>query len=217
MYAFVRGPLLWIALIVFVFGVIFQIWRFVKVSRSLPRTQLPGLKPATRRSLGEWIQQLRLTILYSQPVMIVVTTIFHILLLLLPLFVLGHNVLLDIAWGYSLPSLPENVGDVLTMVVLAGALFFLCRRLFLARVRAITTLYDYVILAIAAGPFLTGFLAYHQIGDYDTMILLHMLFGEIMLMAIPFTKLVHMVYFFINRFILVHENTFGRGGSRVWS
>jgi nitrate reductase gamma subunit len=48
------------------------------------------------------------------------------------------------------------------------------------------------------------------------VILLHMLAGEIMLMAIPFTKLVHMPFFFINRFLLVHENTFGAGGSRIW-
>ena len=52
--------------------------------------------------------------------------------------------------------------------------------------------------------------------DYDTVIVLHILAGEIMLMAVPFTKLVHMPYFFINRFVLVHENTLGAGGNRTW-
>jgi nitrate reductase gamma subunit len=104
----------------------------------------------------------------------------------------------------------------LTILVIAGGVFFLLRRIFLARVRAISTVYDYVVLLIATTPFITGFLAYHHFFDYDTVILLHILAGEIMLMAVPFTKLVHMPYFFINRFVLVHENTLGAGGSRTW-
>jgi nitrate reductase gamma subunit len=135
---------------------------------------------------------------------------------LTPFFVLGHNVLLDVAWHASLPSLPEVVGDGFTIVVIAGGLFFLLRRVFLDRVRAISTPYDYLVLFIATAPFVTGFLAYHHLFDYDTVIVLHMLAGEIMLMAVPFTKLVHMPYFFINRFVLVHENTLGAGGSRIW-
>jgi nitrate reductase gamma subunit len=148
--------------------------------------------------------------------MIAVTTLFHLALVLTPFFVLGHNVLLDLTWHISLPSLPEAVADGFTVVVLAGGLFFLLRRIFLARVRAISTAYDYLVLLIATAPFITGFLAYHHLFDYDTVILLHMLFGEIMLMAVPFTKLVHMPFYFINRFLLVHENTMGSGGSRVW-
>jgi nitrate reductase gamma subunit len=101
-------------------------------------------------------------------------------------------------------------------VVIAGGIFFLLRRLFLNRVRAISTPYDYLVLLIATAPFVTGFLAFHHLFDYDTVIVLHILAGEIMLMAVPFTKLVHMPYFFINRFVLVHENTLGAGGSRIW-
>ena len=52
-------------------------------------------------------QRLKLSILGTSPVTVVVTTIFHTCLVLLPFFVLGHNVLLDMAWGASLPSLPE--------------------------------------------------------------------------------------------------------------
>ena len=119
-------------------------------------------------------------------------------------------------WQTSLPSLPEAVTDGLTVIVIAGGAFFLLRRLFYTRVRAISTTYDYLVLLIATAPFITGFMAYHHLFDYDTIILLHILAGEIMLMAVPFTKLVHMPYFFINRFVLVHENSFGAGGSRVW-
>jgi nitrate reductase gamma subunit len=82
-------------------------------------------------------------------------------------------------------------------------------------VRAITSFYDYLVLALATVPFLSGFLAFHQIFDYRTVMIVHMLSGELMLMAIPFTKLTHMIFFFLNRFLVVNEHTIGRG-SRAW-
>ncbi len=62
----------------------------------------------------------------------------------------------DQSWGCSLWSLHESLTDGLTIVVLICVAFFMMRRIFLARVRAITSFYDYVVLLIAAGPFLTG-------------------------------------------------------------
>ena len=224
MYDFIRGPLVWVAFLVFIFGTIYQVYRFYRLSRPKEPFHLripfgkPPKEPDETPSEPDltWWQQMRLSVVGVNPIMTSVTTIFHLFLVLTPFFVLGHNVLLDVAWHASLPSLPEAVGDGFTIVVIAGGLFFLLRRVFLDRVRAISTPYDYLVLFIATAPFVTGFLAYHHLFDYDTVIVLHMLAGEIMLMAVPFTKLVHMPYFFINRFVLVHENTLGAGGSRIW-
>ena len=100
----------------------------------------------------------------------------------------------DQSWGCSLWSLHESLTDGLTIVVLICVAFFMMRRIFLARVRAITSFYDYVVLLIAAGPFLTGVLAYHQWFDYPVVMILHILAGELMLITIPFTKLGHMLF-----------------------
>jgi nitrate reductase gamma subunit len=108
------------------------------------------------------------------------------------------------------------VTDFLCMVVIACCLFFLVRRLFTPAVRAITTASDYLMLAMAGIPFLSGFLAYHHLGDYDTMILIHMAAGEVLIMVLPFTRFVHMIYFFLNRVVLIQQNSLGKGGSRVW-
>lgn len=223
MYDLVRGPLVWVAFIVFIIGTVYQVVRFYSLSRKNPQFRLKkptGGPPKTEELPAAPVltfgQRLRLSIAGANPVMITVTSVFHVLLVLTPLFVLGHNVLWDLAWGVSPPSLSEAFTDVLTLIVIGGGVYFLGRRLFMARVRAITSAYDYVILAIATAPFITGFMAYRHLFDYETVILLHMLAGEIMLMAIPFTKLVHMPFFFLNRFLLVHENTFGAGGSRIW-
>jgi nitrate reductase gamma subunit len=155
------------------------------------------------------------TILAVSPVTIIVSTVFHVLLIFVPLFLLGHNELIELALGISLPSVSEHASDLLSFLVLLCCAFFLYRRIFLARVRAITSFYDYLVLALATVPFLSGFLAYHQIYDYRMMMIIHMLSGELMIMAIPFTKLTHMIFFFLNRFLVVNEHTLGKG-SRSW-
>ena len=72
-----------------------------------------------------------------------------------------------------------------------------------------------MILLIAAAPFLTGYIAYHQWFNYDTVITLHILAGEVMLISIPFTKLGHMLFFFLYRFLIGNEYSFARG-EKTW-
>jgi hypothetical protein len=229
MYDLVRGPLVWVSLLVFVFGTAFQVIRFYGLSKRLgkPGISLPAVKKkeksteeseetSSKDTFQIWLKGLKLTILGINPVTITVSTVFHICLLITPLFVLGHNDLIELSWNISLFSFSETVTDILTVIFLLCAAFFLLRRIFLPRLRAISSFYDYVVLVLAIMPFLTGFLAYHHLYDYRTVMILHMLFGELMLMAIPFTKLVHMIFFFLNRFFIVNEHTLGKG-SRVYA
>jgi nitrate reductase gamma subunit len=89
------------------------------------------------------------------------------------------------------------------------------RRIVAPEVKIVTTAYDYVLLAIALAPFITGYLAYHQWFHYKTMLILHVLSGEVMLVAIPFTKLSHMFLFFFTRAHIGSE--FGqRRGAVTW-
>jgi len=159
---------------------------------------------------------LKLSIAGVNPFMTIVSTIFHVLLIVMPIFVLGHNILLDNSFGISFFSLSESVSDFLTIIVILCVGIFLYRRLFLDRVKAITTWSDYLFLFLAAAPFVTGFFAYHQVFEnYRLIISLHILSGELMLMAVPFTKFVHMIYSVIIRLTVVSEYSLGRG-NRTW-
>ena len=223
MYELVRGPLVWVSFIVFVLGTAFQVLRYYTLTRKAAASaHVPALPPGKNGKkrfspdrIAAMFKAMRDTVFAVHPITITVSTLFHVCLILTPLFVLGHNELFRLAYGAALPSLPEAAADGLTMLVLACCAFFLLRRLFLARVRSITTFYDYLVLALATVPFLSGFLAYHQLLDYRTVMLVHMLSGELMLMAVPFTKLTHMIFFFLNRFLTINEHTLTKG-SRVW-
>jgi nitrate reductase gamma subunit len=221
-YDFIRGPLVWVAFIVFFGGTIFQIFRFLSLTKEQPVSKLtpgPGRiipKRADNEDKRDWGMWLKLSIAGVNPFMTIVSSVFHVLLIVMPIFVLGHNILFDNAFGFSLPSLSEGVGDFLTIIVILCAGIFLYRRLFVGRVKAITTWSDYLFLFLAAAPFVTGFLAYHQIiENYRLVIALHILSGELMLMAVPFTKFVHMIYLIVFRFTIVSEYSLGKG-NRTW-
>ena len=223
MYDFIRGPLALISFSVFIFGSLFQVIRFYRMSQKIPLRDLAAIighhrpKADRRFSLHKICNQIlrfQATILGINPAMAVVTTIFHVCIFIIPLFLAGHNILLDESWGISFWELPEKITDRLTIILLACVLFFLIRRISLARVRVLTTFEDYFILFFVAAPYITGYLAYHQIFDYRTLIMLHMLAGEFFLIMIPFSKPVHMFCFFLNRAIVGSEYSFVRGGRR---
>lgn len=217
----IGGPLVSIAFVIFLAGLIYQTSQFFKLTRK-KEWVLPPLSGIDKHVSNAVVQSrlscpvfLKGTFWKTDPLMLMVTSVFHLCLILAPLFLLGHNVLLDQSWGCSLWSLHESLTDGLAVVVLICVAFFMMRRMFLPRIRAITSFYDYVVLLIAAGPFLTGFLAYHQWFDYPVVMTLHILAGELMLITIPFTKLGHMLFFFLYRFLIGSEYSFTRG-SRTW-
>jgi len=221
MVEFIEGPLVLISFVIFLLGVLFQIYRFFSLTREKERVILNlNLKnQSSPQELGSQVRTLikllKRTIFGTHPVVIVATCLFHILIFIVPLFLLAHNILFEAAWGIQLWSFCESTSDVLTLLVLLGGLFFLCRRVFLRQVRSITTSYDYLVLLIVLAPFITGFFATHQWFDYRTMIFLHVLSGEIMLIIIPFTRLGHMIFFFLYRFTIGSEYSFVRG-TRTW-
>jgi len=147
--------------------------------------------------------------------MTVVSFAFHICLIVTPLFLLSHSLLWYQSWKISWWSLPEFVADIMTVIVIISCIFFLCRRFVLAEVQFVTFVSDYILLAIAFAPFITGFLAYHQWLPYKPMLIAHILSGQIMLIAIPFTRLSHMIFFFFTRAYMGSE--FGAvRNSRDW-
>ena len=221
MLNFVQGHLISIAFIVFILGLVYQGIQFFKLTKKkewgVPPSsiEIKREQKTTKQRILEGLRSLNGNLWKTDPALTIVTAAFHICLIAAPLFLLGHNILLDQSWGCGLFSLPESLSDLLTLMVLIGGVYFLGRRLFLARVRVISSAYDYIVLLIALAPFLTGFLAYHQWLDYETVILLHILSGELMLITIPFTKLGHMLFFFLYRFFIGSEYSFARG-SRTW-
>jgi nitrate reductase gamma subunit len=200
LYSFVRGPLVWVAFLVFIGMSVYKIRRLYLMAKN-EKVVLPSINgEAAARSILHWIIPFGSRNWRMRWPVTITTFVFHIGLVFTPLFLLSHNILWHESWGISWWSLPEKVADILTLLVIVTSIVFFMRRIFAPEVRFVTSGDDFLILAISFFPFLTGFLAYHEwLIPYKAMLILHMLFGEAMLIAIPFTRLGHMFYFFMTR------------------
>ena len=236
LYDVVRGPLFILAWILFAAGFAWRILLFRRLTRTvrgpkatLPAAPQPGAAAPESADFAfltrdmSWAARLvfharrwlKRTVFASSPVMGVVSLVFHLALFLVPLLLPAHNILFFQTFGIGLPTLPEALMDRLTLGLLAIGAFFLSRRIVFPRVRALTTVRDYLILLFVAAPFVTAYMAYHQWLDYRTVLVIHMIVGEIVIAAIPFTKLGHMPFLLFSRFFMSAEYSW-KPGNRRW-
>jgi len=219
MYEFVTGPLAWLAFSIFFVGLIARTvwyvrgldWRLDRVTYGVNTRY--GVKGAAR-SIFFWILPFGSRSWRDKPLFTLVSFCFHLGLVIVPLCLLAHNMILKEKWGITFWTLSETTADILTIVVMVAALFLILRRIALPEVRILTTFYDYFLMAIAVMPFITGYIAYHQVSDYPFWLIAHIISGEVMLIAIPLTKLSHMVLFFLSRAQLGMDYGIKRGGMK---
>jgi len=217
MYDFLTGPMFWLSLGICLIGMLVRFvlyfrglnWQMDRVAYKAYPAQ--GLKGALR-SIIKWLIPFGTHGWRKQPFMTVIFFGFHIGAVLVPLFLLAHNLFLEEKIGFSLVTLNPLLADVLTWAVVVSAFFLALRRIALPEVRILTTSYDYFILLISVAPFITGLMARYEVGNYSFWLMLHILCGEALLIAIPFTKLSHIVLFFASRAQLGMDYAIKRGG-----
>lgn len=195
MYDFVSGPLVWIACVVFIGGLVYQ---FVTMLTEAKRDKVVYPYMSVKygfRSLLHWVVPFASRNMRVRYETTLVTFAFHLCLVLVPILLTAHVAMFSMSWSAKWGTLSDRTADWLTVLVILAALFFLVRRWMLPEVRFVTSPSDYVLLAIAAAPFVTGFVAHQQWFDYETMVVIHIISGAVMLMAIPFTRLSHMLFF----------------------
>jgi len=194
-YAFVSGPLAWIAWTVFVVGSIYRIWHLIKLAKEKEQVLFSyiSLKYAIR-SIINWSIPWNTTNMRLHPIFVGVAFLFHIGFFLILAFLSAHVILLEEGVGIGWPTLPDLVADVLAFAVLGACIFFGVRRVVRPEVAFVTDWTDFALLGLVAAPFLTGILAYHQWGDPLLVTLLHILSAELLIASIPFTRLSHMLF-----------------------
>ncbi len=200
LYTFARGPMVWIAFIAFFVGMLYRIYSILQMAKR-EKIIFPYLSVKyTLRSLLHWLVPYASISMRRHPWFTAITFAFHISLLAVAIFLKAHVELWQESWKISWWSLPVGLGDFLTIIVLVCLILLVLRRLSQRDVKFLTSRSDYIVLTIVALPFLTGFLAHHELLlEYKIMLTIHMIAGELMLIAVPFTKLSHMFVFFLTR------------------
>lgn len=216
MYELVTGPFVWLSFAIFLIGMTVKVVSIIRLTLKKDKVVFNHLSLRwALRSILHWIIPFGSRAMREKPIFTFATSVFHILLLATPIFLVTHVMMLKEAIGIGWWTLPENVTNIMTILFIAAALFLLIRRVFAPEVRILTTASDYILIVAALAPFITGFIAYQQWLHYDTMLILHVLCGELLLVAIPFTRLSHMVLLFLTRAHIGSE--FGeRRGAVTW-
>lgn len=192
------GPLFRIALGILILGLAYRfgvvLVQVVAAWRRAGDRQLPTAAIATA-TLG-WLLPKRL--LRARPFYSVASFSFHVGIILVPLFLVGHVVLLGNYLPRAWPRLDPLVADILTLICIVALGGLLLGRTITRTARALSKTQDVAIVAVLFLLVLSGFFASHPVLSplgARTMLLIHMLMGNLALILTPMTKIVHCVLY----------------------
>lgn len=212
---FARGPALHWSLVILVVGLLWRLLGTLLVARgrdlSVPKghsTWIDALRTVANRSImpAEFRHHARMQIVLGY--------LFHIGLFIVIFLFVPHIEFIRGAIGLSWPGLPNDVVMISAVVAVVALATLLAKRLTSPVLRTISTADDYITWALTVLPFLTGLAAYAHLGArYETLLAIHLLSVELLMIWFPFGKLMHAILFFPSRAEI--GATYGRRGVRI--
>ena len=157
LYSFAEGPLLWFAFSVFTAGIGLRIAIFLGVMiKSVRSNRFSWWCLAA--SIGRLFLPFHKAV-FCKPFYATLRYLFHISLIVVPVWYSGHIALWEESrFEWSWTAIPDVWADRMTLGVLGIAAYFLIRRLFVPQIRSNSSISDYILILMAALPFLTGYL-----------------------------------------------------------
>jgi nitrate reductase gamma subunit len=195
-----RGPGFQYATIIFVAGVVIRIFEILLLGRKTSLAEAKGseissgLRTVFTRSIPDAGTFKRST------VTVVSGYIFHIGLFITILLYTPHILLIKDIIGFGWPALPTPVVDAVAVITIIALLVVLVHRFNNRVLKYLTNFEDLLVWFVTIAPLVTGYLAFHRIGmTAPTLLALHILSVELLMVVFPFTKLMHAFTLFMAR------------------
>lgn len=192
-----RGPLFRLTFAVLILGLarllLLDLVGMIEAYRKAGDTQIPWT--ATIKKTLAWLLPVG-RIWHRRPVYSIISMLFHVGLLLTPLFLFAHVQLVAQNLGIGWWTLPPALADWLTIATIGLGLSLLLGRLASRPARAISRMQDYLWPVLLIVPFVSGLLCANVTlspGPYQATMLTHLLSAELIFVLIPFTKIAHCV------------------------
>ena len=200
-----RGPLFRFSLAVMLLGllrvIVIDLTAAVSAYRRAGDKTLPW-RLIIRRTV-RWLFPVN-RLLINRPVYSVFSVLFHVGILIVPIFLFAHVTLWKEALGFGWPTLPKVWADWMTLGTVVFALALLVGRIASRESRFLSRKQDYLWPIILLIPFVTGYIC-ANLGPgpalYRLSMLVHMLAGEAIFLLLPFTKVAHCVLMPFSQFI----------------
>lgn len=215
---FAMGPLFAFTFLFMAVGLIRQIVvQFYQITVKKGRRLADVHWGGVLREMASWLIPIR-HISPGSRVFSTASFLMHIGLIAVPLLLIDHVVLWEALLGLDLPAIGQGLADFLSLFTIGCVLVLLACRTFVARQRVMSRPMDYTILVLILLPFTSGYLASHPAANpfpWQAMMLTHVLTAEALFVAVPFSKLSHIVLFFFDRVSAVHWQLRPGAGDRV--
>ncbi|MBT8339754.1 MAG: nitrate reductase, partial [Desulfatitalea sp.] len=102
LYSILSGPMMWLASAVFVIGTFYRLWCLYRGARRKEAFIFSHLSITYGLgSIVRWLTPFATTSMRQHPALTVVSFVFHVCLLAVPLFLSAHIVLWEDAWGLT--------------------------------------------------------------------------------------------------------------------
>ncbi len=148
------------------------------------------------RDTGRWFFPYKK--IRPQVVFTMTSILFHIAVIVTPIFLAAHVMLWERGTGIAWATIPQKIADYLTLLAIATAAILFYKRISARATRALSRTQDYLIPLLIMIPFASGYLAMHPSINpfaYDATMFVHVMSGNIVLVLLPFSKLSHAVLF----------------------
>ncbi len=196
----VRGPGFQIATVIFALGIVLRLVETVMLGRKANLAEAKG---------SEMSSGLRTIVTRTVPdaatfkrSAFTITTgyIFHIGLFIVIFLYAPHILLFKDVLGFGWPALSSTVIDAVTVVTIIALVAVLVHRLRHPVKRFLSNFDDYLGWFVTILPLVTGYIAFHRVGmPAPTLIAIHILSVELLMIVFPFTKLMHAFTLFLAR------------------
>ena len=200
---FARGPALQIAITIVVFGIAFRVFSLFLMWRT--RDSSAGSnreKPVVVAAIREMIRGLWPQAAYKERTMFALINgyLFHFGLAIIVFFLMPHILFLKDLFGFSWPALPNNVIYAVAVITAGSMIAALVMRFANPAQKIISTFDDWFSWLVTFLPVITGLVATSHLGArYETLLGLHILSISLLLIWIPFGKLMHFFLVFVTR------------------
>ena len=196
----VRGQGFQIAIIIFIVGVIIRFAEILMLGRKANLAEAKGsemsggLYTIASRSIPDKSTFKRSTFT------VVAGYIFHLGLFVTIFLFAPHILMFKDVIGFGWPSVPTPIVDAMAVVTIITLLAILTHRMRNTVLKFLTTKEDYLVWMLTILPLITGYMAFHRLGlTAPTLLAIHILSVELLLVAFPFTKLMHGFTFALSR------------------
>lgn len=191
---FARGPLFRLSLTICVLGLGYRVAVIVaQIAAAWHRAgdrRLP--LGAVASATASWLLPVRLW--RSRPLYSTASVLFHLGVVVVPLFLVGHVALLGGVLPGWWPVLPQGTADAITIVAMAGIVALIAGRAGSSASRILTRGSDVFVLVVLLGLLLFGWWAANPAMSpfaARTMLAFHVLLGNLVLILVPTTKIAH--------------------------